>query len=100
MSEQTNRPRYHAVVKGGKPDKPIWNRIGAVFENENGSLKVMLNANPIDGQFWLFEAQDQNQSSVPQQAPAASTVPQAPVQPQTVQPPATQSAAPYDPFSS
>lgn len=126
MSEHANRPRYHAVVKGGKPDKPIWNRIGAAFQNENNSLKVVLNANPIDGQFWLFETQDQNQNQAPKQpqqaaqpsvqspvapsinpapvqtpvAPAVSPAPvPAPVPPQAPQPQPAHPTTSYDPFT-
>ena len=63
MSNTKNRPRYFAHVKSGKPDKPIWIRVGAAFENDKGTLSLVLDANPIDGRIWLFPPKTNGQSS-------------------------------------
>ena len=44
---------YVIVEKEGK--KSFWMKVGAAFENKDGSLNVVLNALPIDGRLHIRE---------------------------------------------
>lgn len=41
----------YTIVKNGEKD--FWNRIGTAFVNKDGSLKVKLNALPINGELMI-----------------------------------------------
>ena len=36
-------------------DKSFWNKVGAAFPNQDGSLNVVLNCNPADGKLHIRE---------------------------------------------
>lgn len=43
------------VITEGKDGKKHWNRIGAAFENKDGSLNVKLDALPVSGELHIRE---------------------------------------------
>ncbi|MEE9197759.1 MAG: hypothetical protein V3U45_06415 [bacterium] len=52
------------IVEGRKePDKKFWVRIGAAFENEDGSTTVYLDALPVNGLLQIREENNRRQES-------------------------------------
>jgi hypothetical protein len=81
MADPT-RPKLHAYfVKPPKNDdgKPVWIKVGAAFENRDGSLSLSLDCiPPPDGPGWrlqLREPYDDERADAADKAPPASTPP-------------------------
>lgn len=47
--------KYEALATRESNGKTRWTKIGVVFENRDGSLSVVLDANPLDGRIQLRE---------------------------------------------
>jgi len=47
---------YTIIPSNKKDKKPFWQKIGAAFDNEDGSLNVVLNCLPLDGKLHIREA--------------------------------------------
>lgn len=49
-TENTNQPTHTVFFaeQRGKDQKPFWHRIGAAWENKDGSLNISLNLIPTD----------------------------------------------------
>ena len=53
----THRPYrvVYAIVE--RREKKFWSRIGAAFENQDGSVNVLLDALPLNGELQIRDAQ-------------------------------------------
>lgn len=67
MTTQNEKKRLgvYVIRDRGEGKKPLWVRIGSAFENSDGSINGVLNANPIDGKFQIRELTDREADDGP-----------------------------------
>jgi hypothetical protein len=55
----SNRKDVFTIIDRGEGKKSYWLKIGAAFENKDGSFTVKLDALPLNGQLQIREPREQ-----------------------------------------
>jgi len=68
---QVNTPRPYRVVYAivERREKKFWSRIGAAFQNQDGSVNVLLDALPMNGELQIRDPQPKDRPDARDLAP-------------------------------
>ena len=69
MSNRTPDFEAYTVIEREGQERGYWLRIGAGWENRDGSINVVLNALPVNGRLNLRAAEDDSASETAQEGP-------------------------------
>ena len=69
MSNRTPDFEAYTVVEREGQERGFWLRIGAGWENRDGSINVVLNALPLNGRLNLRAAADESAAETAQEHP-------------------------------
>lgn len=79
---RARRPVY-TIIERGSNQNGFWFRIGSAFDNQDGSMTIMLNALPITDRIIIGAQYDEEKEEAPRETRAPARPPQNRVQTQT-----------------